>query len=63
MLKPIKPAQIPKIKYKEPISLWLVDVNQRRKEDIKLKWEVIREEIKVYKHLPWEDFKIGSLTN
>jgi hypothetical protein len=43
--------------------LWLVDVNQRRKEDIKLKWEVIREEIKVYKHLPWEDFKIGSLTN
>lgn len=27
--KPIKPAQIPKIKYKVPISLWLVDIAQR----------------------------------
>lgn len=29
ILKPIKPAQIPKIKYKVPISLWLVEVSQR----------------------------------
>lgn len=32
ILKPMKPAQIPKIKYKVPMSLWFVDVSQRRKE-------------------------------
>jgi hypothetical protein len=29
----MKPAQIPKIKYKEPMSLWLVEVSQRREEE------------------------------
>jgi hypothetical protein len=32
--KPIKPAQIPKIKYKVPMSLWLVDIVQRTILDI-----------------------------
>jgi len=33
ILKPTIPAQTPKIKYKVPISLWLVEANQRYKEE------------------------------
>jgi hypothetical protein len=29
----MKPAQIPKMKYKEPMSLWFVDTNQRKEEE------------------------------
>lgn len=32
--RPINPAQIPKIKYKVPMSLWFVDIVQRSRADI-----------------------------
>lgn len=31
--KPIKPAQIPKMKYRVPMSLWFVDMVQRSRDD------------------------------
>ena len=49
MLKPIKPAHIPKIKYKVPISLWFVDAVQRKKDEtLWRKTEEGEEETKVY---------------
>ena len=33
ILKPTKPAHKPKTKYKVPISLWFVEVNQRNNTD------------------------------
>lgn len=59
----MKPAQIPKTKYKEPISLWLVETNQRRGEESEGKGEIKLRPEKRIKHPPDKDYKIGSLMN
>ena len=59
----MKPAQIPKTKYKEPISLWLVETNQRRGEERERKGEIKLRPEKRIEHPPSKDYKIGSLMN